>query len=140
MTGQERAEACAASLFASDRATQALGMVIQRVAPGSATLTMKVTETMLNGHGTCHGGMIFSLADSAFAFACNSRNTASVAQHCAITFHSPARGGEILTATATELTLAGRFGVTDVIVHGGDGRVVATFRGNSAAIKGSVLP
>lgn len=137
---QRLAERCAQEMFARDAASQAVGMQIDAVGPGYAKLSMIVAPQMLNGHRSAHGGAIFSLADSAFAFACNSRDVASVAQHCSITFVSPGREGERLTAECREVNLSGRFGVYDCVVTGGDGRVVAIFRGHSAAIRGSVLP
>ena len=94
-------------MWAQDKASRALGMAIAAIAPGAATLTMPVTETMVNGHGLCHGGYIFTLADSAFAFACNSYNQRAVAQHCAITFLAPGRLGDLLTARCREV-VAGR--------------------------------
>ena len=133
------AERCARAMFARDRASQHHGMQIDAVAPGRASVAMTVTPDMCNGHGTAHGGAIFTLADSAFAFACNSRDVASVAQHCTITFVSPAREGERLVAEALEVSLAGRFGIYDVIVRGPHERVVAVFQGNSAAVRGRVI-
>ena len=94
------ARRCAEAMWADDAASQRLGMKIEAVGPGTAVLAMAVTGDMVNGHGTCHGGFIFALADSAFAFACNSHNQRTVAQHCAITFLAPARRGDVLTATA----------------------------------------
>jgi acyl-CoA thioesterase len=94
----------------------------------------------LNGHGICHGGFIFTLADSAFAFACNSHNRIAVAQHNSISYLSPGKGGETLTAEAREVSLTGRSGLTDVTVTGGDGRIVALFRGASRQIAGTHFP
>ena len=125
-------------MFARDRASQHYGMRIEAIEPGRAIVTMTVTDDMCNGHSTAHGGAIFTLADSAFAFACNSRDAASVAQHCTITFVSPARAGERLRADAREVSLAGRFGIYDVVVTSDDGRIVAIFQGNSAAVRGRV--
>lgn len=136
---QQLAERCAEEMYARDAASQIAGMRIDAVGPGYARLSMTVLPQMLNGHRSAHGGAIFSLADSAFAFACNSRDVASVAQHCSITFVSPGREGERLTAECREVNLTGRFGVYDCIVSAEDGRVVAVFRGHSAAIRGSVL-
>ena len=126
-------------MFERDPASQAAGMTIDESRPGYARVSMRVAGSMTNGHRTAHGGAVFSLADSAFAFACNSRNVVSVAQHCSITYVSPSHEGEVLTAEATETNLTGRFGIYDVTVTGGDGRVVAIFRGHSAAISGTVL-
>lgn len=128
-----RAEQQAAALWDGDRASQGLGMVLEDVGPGLARVSMPVTDAMLNGHGTCHGGFIFTLADSAFAFACNTRGAAAVAQTCTITYLRPVRGGERLVATARELALAGRSGLYDVQVAGSAG-VVAEFRGQSRVV------
>jgi acyl-CoA thioesterase len=112
-------------------------MVLVRVAPGQATMTMAVRPEHLNGHGICHGGYIFTLADTAFAYACNSHNKLVVAQENTITYLSPGRKDEVLTATAQEVHLAGRSGVYDVAVTGEDGRKVALFRGLSRQISGT---
>jgi acyl-CoA thioesterase len=136
---QTLAERCTQAMFARDRASQAAGMTIDGVAPGYAKLSMALLPEMINGHQTAHGGAIFALADSAFAFACNSRNVASVAQHCSISYVSAGREGERLTAECRETNLTGRFGIYDATVTGGDGRVVAIFRGYSAAVRGNVL-
>jgi len=125
------ARACAEAMWAEDRASPGLGMQLESVGPGRAVLSMTVTETMVNGHGICHGGFIFILADSAFAFACNSHGERAVAQHCAISFLRPGRRGEHLRAEAVERIRTGRSGITDVRVTGGDGSVVAELRGNS---------
>jgi acyl-CoA thioesterase len=136
---QALAEACAWAMWAEDQASQSLGMRIERIAPGEAVLTMTVAERMVNGHGICHGGFIFTLADSAFAFACNTYDRRTVAQHCAVTFIAPSRLGEVLTAHALEVSCAGRSGIYDVTVTGDGGAVVAEFRGHSRTIKGSLL-
>ena len=136
---QALAEACARAMWAEDRASQGLGMRIERVAPGEAVLAMTVTEAMVNGHGLCHGGFIFTLADSAFAFACNTYDRRTVAQHCAVTFLAPARLGDALTARAVEVARSGRSGLYDVTVTGRAGTVIAEFRGHSRTIKGSLL-
>ncbi len=128
---QALAEACAAAMWADDRASAALGMMLERVAPGMARMAMTITETMVNGHGMCHGGMIFSLADSAFAFACNSRNQRAVAAQCAITFLRPARLGERLVAEAALRAQAGRTGIYDIAVTNREGMLIAEFRGHS---------
>jgi acyl-CoA thioesterase len=127
------------AMYEADAASQSLGMRVQAVGPGCATLTMRVRADMLNGHRTCHGGLIFSLADSAFAFACNSRNVSTVASGCTIDFLAPAVEGDVLTAEARERSLAGRTGVYDVTVSNQDGRAVALFRGRSYRIKGQVV-
>ncbi len=140
---QALAEKTAAQLWAQDQATQGLGMELVRVAPGQAVLRMTVQAQMLNGHQTCHGGYLFTLADSAFAFACNSHNQNTVAAACSIDYLAPARLGDTLEATATEVALAGRSGVYDVeirLVSGPTpGLPVALFRGKSHTIKGTVL-
>ncbi|HTK01447.1 MAG TPA: hydroxyphenylacetyl-CoA thioesterase PaaI [Bordetella sp.] len=135
----ELARSVAGAMFAADTASQALGMRLDQVGPGRATLTMRIRADMLNGHRTCHGGFIFSLADSAFAFACNSRNVSTVASGCTIDFLAPAREGDVLTATAHERSLAGRTGVYDVTVNNQEGQAVALFRGRSYRIKGQIV-
>ena len=125
------ARACADAMWADDRASQGLGMELLEVGPGSATIAMVVTERMTNGHGMCHGGFIFSLADSTFAFACNTDHDRCVAAQCTITYLTPAKLGDRLIATATERVRAGRSGITDVRITTGDGAVVAEFRGHS---------
>lgn len=136
MTPDDRARHSAAAMWTGDHAAHALGMVLTDIGPGRATLTMRVRADQLNGHGICHGGYIFTLADTAFAYACNSYNQLVVAQQNTITFLSPGRGGEMLTAVAQEQHLAGRSGVYDATVTGEDGRKVALFRGLSRSIKG----
>jgi acyl-CoA thioesterase len=136
---QAMAEACAKVMWADDRASQGLGMVLERVAPGEATVSMSVREDMTNGHGICHGGFIFTLADSAFAFACNTYDQRTVAQHCAVTFLRPGRLGDRLIARAVERSRTGRSGIYDVTVADGAGEVVAEFRGHSRTISGSLL-
>ncbi len=140
MTPQDRARKCAELMFSRDTASAGLGMQITHIAPGAATLTMQVGSAMLNGHGICHGGFIFTLADSAFAFACNSYNQNTVAQQNQITYLAPGRADEVLTATAVEISRSGRSGIYDVTVTGEDGRVVALFRGLSRSIKGQHFP
>ena len=137
---QARAEKCAALMMEKDAASRGLDMVLQQVAPGQATITMPVTDVMLNGHGICHGGYIFTLADSAFAFACNTYNQLTVAQQNQITYLRPGTAGDTLTATATEVSRTGRSGVYDVTVTGGDGQPLALFRGLSRTIKGQHYP
>ena len=131
---QALAEACAAAMWAEDTASQGLGMELQAVGPGTARMAMTVREGMVNGHGMCHGGFIFTLADSAFAFACNSRNAKCVAAGGTINFLRPARLGETLTATAEERHLAGRSGIYDIRVANQSGEVIAELRGQSRAI------
>ena len=136
MTPQDRARKCADLMLANDVASPGLGMALTDIGPGHATMTMTVRPDMLNGHFICHGGFIFALADSAFAFACNSYNKNAVAQQNQITYLSPGKQGELLTAKATEASLTGRSGVYDVTVTGADGRRVALFRGLSRTISG----
>jgi acyl-CoA thioesterase len=114
-------------------------MRIVRVGAGHAELSMRVRADMLNGHLTCHGGFIFSLADSAFAFACNSYNLTTVASGCTIEFVAPARENDVLTAVAQERSVSGRTGVYDIEVSNQDGAAIAFFRGKSYRIKGHVL-
>lgn len=136
MTPEDRARKSAEAMWANDRASKWLGMTLDAVGPGTATMSFTVEDHHLNGHDICHGGYIFTLADSAFAFACNSYNQLAVAQENQITFLSPGRKGERLTAVAAEAAKTGRSGVYDIIVTGGDGRKVALFRGLSRIIKG----
>lgn len=139
MTPQALAEACAAAMWAEDRASAGLGMRITRIAPGEATLTMVVEARMVNGHGICHGGFLFALADSAFAFACNSFNRRAVAQSNTITYLRPARLGDTLTAAAVQTASVGRSGITDVVVTDQEGREIAVFRGLSRSIEGHLV-
>ncbi|MBY6046542.1 hydroxyphenylacetyl-CoA thioesterase PaaI [Vannielia litorea] len=139
MTPEARAAQSAAVMWAQDAASKWLGMELGAITEGAATLTLKVEPHHCNGHGTCHGGIIFALADSAFAFACNSRNQSTVAQQNQITYLAPGRLGETLTATANETSLQGRTGLTDVTVTGEEGRVIAQFRGLSRAIPGTLF-
>jgi len=134
-----RAKACAEAMWAQDRASQALGMEIVRVAPGEAMLAMTVRPDMTNGHHICHGGFIFTLADSTFAFACNSHGPNAVAQHCAVTFLRPVREGERLVAHAVERSRQGRSGIYDITVRDGRNEAVAEFRGHSRTIAGDWL-
>ncbi len=136
---QAVAEACAKAMWVDDRASQALGMVIERIAPGEAVLSMTVREDMANGHGICHGGFVFALADSAFAFACNTYDQRTVAQHCTVTYLRPGRRGDRLTAHAVERSRSGRSGIYDVTVSDAAGETVAEFRGHSRTIAGSLL-
>lgn len=139
MTPQERAERSAKAMWAEDHASQWAGMSVVSVVEGRAVLELTVARHHCNGHGICHGGVIFMLADSAFAFACNSRNQATVAQHNLISFLSPGRLGDRLTATAEEISLTGRSGMYDVKVTSQTGQVIAEFRGMSRAIKGQLF-
>ncbi len=136
---QALAERVAAQMWTRDDASQGLGMRILRVSPGRAELAMTVRADMLNGHAICHGGFIFTLADSAFAYACNSYNLNTVASGCGIDFLAPAREGDVLTASAHERSAAGRTGVYDIEVTNQRGEKVALFRGKSYRIKGHVI-
>jgi len=136
---QALAEATAAAMWSRDRAATALGMAIQSVKPGYARLTMPVRGDMVNGHHICHGGMIFTLADTAFAYACNSYNKTTVASACHIDFLAPAKEGETLDAEAIEQSQAGRTGVYDITVRTAAGKTVALFRGKSYRIQGEVI-
>jgi acyl-CoA thioesterase len=137
---QRLAERCAEALWPSDTASQELGMRLDAIGPGLATLTMTVRPGMLNGHRTCHGGFIFTLADSAFAFACNSHDEPTVAASADISFVQPARAGDVLRAEAREIFREGRNGVTDVRVVNQNGETVALFRGKSRTLSGRILP
>ncbi|WP_306005094.1 hydroxyphenylacetyl-CoA thioesterase PaaI [Aquicoccus porphyridii] len=139
MTPKERAEASAAAMWADDAASKWFGMEITEMDEGRAVLELTVAEHHCNGHGICHGGVTFSLADSAFAFACNSRNQATVAQHNLISYLAPGRKGDRLRAEAVELSLQGRSGIYDIKVTKEDGTVIAEFRGFSRAIKGQLF-
>lgn len=140
MTPQELAEASARTMWNDDSASQRLGMSLDHIAPGEATLSMTITDAMSNGHGNCHGGYIFTLADSAFAFACNSYNQLVVAQHCSISYLLPVRIGDRLTAAAREVSRRGRSGIYDIRITNQDGAHVAEFRGHSRTVKGTHLP
>ncbi len=140
VASEELARRCAEVMWREDRASQALGMSLDAVGPGTATLSMTVTESMINGHEICHGGLIFTLADSAFAFACNAYNKVTVAQHCSVTFLAPAKLGDRLTARAQERSLHGRSGIYDIRVDNQDGKAIAEFRGHSRTIKGHLVP
>ncbi len=127
------------AMWSRDNATNALGMQLVAIAPGTATITMQVRSDMVNGHHICHGGLIFTLADSAFAYACNSYNLNTVASACHIDFLAPAHEGDVLEAIATERSASGRTGVYDIAVKVKGGKQVALFRGKSYRIKGEVI-
>jgi len=136
MTPQQIAEAVRDGMYANDRASKMMGMEIASISPGGATLTMTVREDMLNGVDICHGGLITTLADSAFAFACNSYNELTVASGFSVDIVAPGRLGDRLTAVAAEVALAGRTGVYDITVRNQRDELVAVFRGKSYRIKG----
>ena len=140
MTPQELAEDSAHAMWNNESASQRLGMVLDHIAPGAATLSMTVTDAMSNGQGNCHGGYIFTLADSAFAFACNSYNQITVAQHCSVSYLSPVAIGDRLTATASETSRKGRSGIYDIRITNQHGAHVAEFRGHSRTVKGTHIP
>lgn len=135
-SAQATAELVRDGMSRNDRATRSLGMSVVDIAPGAATLSMRVREDMLNGHDTCHGGFIATLADSAFAFACNSYNELTVASAFSIDFLAPARQDDLLTARAQEVSKAGRTGVYDTEITNQRGERVAVFRGRSYTVKG----
>jgi acyl-CoA thioesterase len=135
------AHAVGESMFAKDVASrETMGMELVECKPGYARMRMPVRELHLNGHKICHGGFIFTLADSTFAFACNSHNKVTVAAGCSIEFLKPGQLGDMLTCEGAEQTLAGRHGIYDMKVSNQNGDVIAMFRGKSAQIQGSVLP
>lgn len=136
---QQLAERCAQAMFARDQASQKLGMQVESIAPGWAVLSMTVTEDMVQGHGSCHGGYLFALADSAFAFSCNTYDKATVASGCSIDYLYGAKAGDRLTATAEEQSRGGRTGVYDITLTNQDGRTVALFRGKSYQVRGAVI-
>lgn len=133
---QQTAEYVRDGMLANDNATQALGMVIVEVGPGVARIDMPVRSDMLNGHATCHGGFMATLADSAFAFACNSYNELTVASGFSIDFIAPAREGDLLSARCHEVSKAGRTGVYDTEITNQRGERIAVFRGRSYTAKG----
>lgn len=139
MTPKQRAEKSAQAMWSNDKAAKWHGMQLVGVDEGFATISLEVQSHHANGHGICHGGVTFTLADTAFAFACNSRNQATVAQHNSISYIGPAAVGDVLTATATQISLTGRSGVTDVVVENQNGETVALFRGASRAIRGTLF-
>jgi acyl-CoA thioesterase len=136
MTPQQTAEHVRDGMFAHDNATQALGMAIVEVGPGTAAIQMRVRADMLNGHATCHGGFMAALADSTFAFACNSYNELTVASGFSIDFIAPAREGDLLTARCHEVSRAGRTGVYDTEITNQRGERIAVFRGRSYTARG----
>lgn len=141
MTREETAARVGEAMFANDRASrETMGMDLVACTPGRAVMRMTVGEQHLNGHRICHGGFIFTLADSTFAFACNSHNKVAVAAGCSIEFLKPGQLGDVLTCEGVEQVLQGRHGVYDMKVTNQRGEVVAVFRGKSAQIPGTVIP
>jgi acyl-CoA thioesterase len=139
MTPQEIARQSADRLWAEDDAAKENGISVNMVGPGEASLSMTVTRAMTNGHGIAHGGFVFLLADTAFAYACNSYNKRCVAQHCSITYLTPAQAGSRLTARAREVSRAERSGIYDVSVSDETGASIAEFRGVSRTVPGSLF-
>lgn len=139
MTPEQLAQACSSTMHAQDYAAQMMGISIVETVPGRAVLSMKVRKDMVNGHGICHGGMIFTLSDTAFAHSCNNTNKNTVASGCTIEFLAPAREGDTLTATSVERSRSGRTGVYDIEVTNQEGVLIALFRGKSYQIKGSLV-
>ena len=139
MSPQALAEATRDAMWANDRASKMLGMQVLTVGPGTATLSMTVRDDMLNSHNLCHGGLISTLADSAFAFACNAYNEVTVASGFDVNLLAAARLGDVLTAQASEVSRAGRTGVYDITVRNQRGEAVAAFRGRSYTMKGKPL-
>ena len=141
MTGHDLARRVGEAMWAHDTASKdTMGMELVACEPGRAVLRMTVRELHLNGHRICHGGFIFTLADSTFAFACNSHNKVTVAAGCSIEFLRPGQLGDVLTCEGLEQTLSGRHGIYDMKVTNQRGEVVAMFRGKSASIAGTVVP
>ena len=139
MTPEATARLAAETMWAGDHASQHLNMQLLEASPGRAVLSMEVQPFMLNGHKTAHGGFIFTLADSAFAYACNSHGITTVAAQCQVTFLRPARRGDVMRAEARVIAEGGRSGLTDVTVRVGE-HVIAEFRGYSRSLGTSFLP
>ena len=139
LTPKERAQRAAKTMWQTDDASNWFGMEIVDVGEGQATVSFKVQSHHCNGFGICHGGVTFALADSTFAFACNSRNRRNVAQHNTITYLAPGKLGDTLTAVAKEVSLTGRNGIYDVKVMNSDHHVIAEFRGHSRQVDGQVF-
>jgi len=136
---QALAELAGKTMYERDPASKGLGMTLDEIRPGYARMSMRVRADMLNGHASCHGGFIFTLADSAFAFACNSHNFNTVGAGCTIDYLAPGREGDILSAEAVEQALAGKTGVYDVTVTNAEGKTIALFRGKSHRVSGMVV-
>ena len=139
MSADELATASAEGMRAGDSALAFFGISVDAVKPGRAAVSMTVRAEMTNGHAICHGGVIFTLADTAFAYACNSYNQRAVAFHCAVTFMRPGKLGERLVAEAVERHREGRSGIYDVVVRNGEGEAIAEFRGHSRTIGGQYV-
>ena len=139
LSGDELARACAAAMYANDRASRGVGISIAEVRTGYARLSLTITPEMLNGFGICHGGFIFTLADTAFACACNSRNDVNLAQKCTIEYKRPGRPGDRLTASAEHLYQDGRYGHYQVRITDQDDNIIALFEGRSCRVRGRVI-
>jgi acyl-CoA thioesterase len=140
MNLQELAQAVGQSMFAADRASrETMGMELIECSPGRAVMRMMVTDAHLNGHQICHGGFIFTLADSTFAFACNSHNKVTVASGATIEFLQPGHLGDVLTSVGQEQSLAGRHGIYDMRITNQRGEIIALFRGKSTQLKDSTI-
>ena len=139
LSGDELARACVDAMYSRDVAAKSIGITIVEVREGFARLNMQITAEMLNGHGICHGGFIFTLADTAFACACNSRNESNLAQRCSIEYKRPGKAGDRLTATAEHKSQDGRYGLYQVTVTDQDDNLIALFEGHSCRVKGSLL-
>ena len=140
MSPQQLAEACSVALNRNDHTAQSLGITIDEVAPGYAKLSMVLRKEMLNGHAIGHGGMMFTLCDTAFAHACNTYNRSTVASGCNIDFIAPAFEGDTLTAIAAERSRSGRTGVYDITLYNQKEEQLAFFRGKAYQIKGTLIP
>jgi acyl-CoA thioesterase len=136
---QSLADTVGRAMYARDHNSHALGIQLEEIRPGYARMQLKVRREMTNGHDTCHGGIIFTLADTAFAYACNSRNLNTVASGASIDFVAPAHAGDTLLAVAEERVLAGRTGVYDIEVRNQHGEPIAYFRGKSYRVKGEFV-
>ncbi|MCY4154292.1 MAG: hydroxyphenylacetyl-CoA thioesterase PaaI, partial [Gammaproteobacteria bacterium] len=136
LTGDELARACVAAMYARDVASQTIGITVTEVREGFARLNLTIKPDMLNGHGICHGGYIFTLADTAFACACNSRNEANLAQKCTIEYKRPGKAGDNLTATAEHQSQDGRYGHYQVQVTNQENKLIALFEGQSCRVRG----
>ena len=139
LSGDELARACVDAMYSRDVASKRIGITIAEVREGYARLNLPIKTGMLNGHGICHGGFIFTLADTAFACACNTRNDANLAQKCSIEYKRPGKAGDRLTATAEHLSQDGRYGVYQVTVTDQDDNLIALFEGHSCRVKGTLL-
>ena len=139
LTGDELARACVNAMYAKDMASQNIGITISEVRAGYARLHLLIKTEMLNGHSICHGGFIFTLADTAFACACNTRNQVNLAQKCSIQYKRPGKAGDQLTATAEHQFQDGRYGRCQVTVTNQDNNLIALFEGQSCQVMGRII-